>query len=144
VSVVSEAHDHGPQPVPRLSFAKTASDSFDDDPCACHERTTPGDRRSRVRRRDNRQPQTLGPATQKRGCRRRTEWRRKDRVGNRGQWRQSGRAMRDHDARSGRLSDVAMMQATDFGKRHDPARLRPFDGPPSGASLSSDRWVRAR
>jgi hypothetical protein len=22
-----------------------------------------------------------------------------------------------------------MMQATDFGKRHDPAHLRPFDGP---------------
>ena len=28
---------------PRLSFAKTASDSFDDDPCSCHERTAPGD-----------------------------------------------------------------------------------------------------
>jgi hypothetical protein len=26
-------------------------------------------------------------------------------------------------------ADVAMMQATDFGKRHDPAHLRPFDGP---------------
>ena len=50
----------------RLSFAKTASDSFDDDPCSCHERTTPGDRRSRVRRRDSRPPQTIGPATQKR------------------------------------------------------------------------------
>ena len=59
------------------------------------------------------------------GCRRRTEWRRQDRVGSRG----SVAAVQPGDARSGRLPDVAMMQAPDFGKRHDPARLRPFDGP---------------
>src|SRR4029450_4638417 len=31
--------------------------------------------------------------------------------------------------RAGLLPDVAKMEATDFGKCHDPTRLRPFDGP---------------
>ena len=38
-------------------------------------------------------------------------------------------------------TDISMMEATDFAKRHDPARLWP--GLTSGASLSSERWVRA-
>ena len=36
-----------------------------------------------------------------------------------------------------------MMEATDFGKRHDPARLRPFDGPDVRRILV-ERKMRAR
>ena len=48
---------------------------------------------------------------------------------------------------AGRLrcsTDVAMVEATDFAKRHDPPGRRPFDGPPVGPRLCrTDRllWV---
>ena len=42
-----------------------------------------------------------------------------------------------------RLPDVAVMQATDLGNRHDPPRRGALNEPASGASLSSARWVRA-
>jgi len=39
---------------------------------------------------------------------------------------------------AGRLrgsTDLSMVEATDFAKRHDPAGLRPFNGPPVGHVL---------
>ena len=39
-------------------------------------------------------------------------------------------------------TDVSMVEATDFAKRHDPAGLRPFDGPPVGRVLV-EREMRA-
>ena len=41
-----------------------------------------------------------------------------------------------------RLADVAVMQATDFGNFHDPARLRKLDGPAVGRILV-EREMRA-
>ena len=52
--------------------------------------------------------------------------------------------VRTAGARLRRLADVAVMQATDFGNLHDPARLGELTGLTSGASLSSARCVRAR
>jgi hypothetical protein len=46
------------------------------------------------------------------------------------------------DARSGGLSDVAMMQATDFGNLNDPAELRGLDWPSVGWILV-ERKMRA-
>ena len=34
-----------------------------------------------------------------------------------------------------RSTDVSMVETTDFAKRHNPAGLRPFDGPPVGRVL---------
>ena len=47
------------------------------------------------------------------------------------------------DAELRSLTDVAMVQAADFGKLHDPPRRGNSIGLRSGASLSSARWVRA-
>ena len=47
------------------------------------------------------------------------------------------------DARSGRLPDVAMVQATDFGNLDDPAELRWLDWPSVGC-IFVEREVSAR
>src|SRR5262249_52596745 len=41
-----------------------------------------------------------------------------------------------------RSTDVSMVEAADFAKRHDPAGLRPFDGPPVGRAFV-EREVRS-
>ena len=48
---------------------------------------------------------------------------------------ETGASPVDADARSGRPPDVAMMQATDFGNRHDRAQLRRLDWPRVGRIL---------
>src|SRR5947209_6476968 len=50
--------------------------------------------------------------------------------------------VRTAGARLRRLADVAVMQATDFGNFHDPARLRKLDGPAVGRILV-EREMRA-
>jgi hypothetical protein len=109
-----------------LSFAKRHP-LVHDDPCSCHERATPGDRRSRVRRRDSRQPQAIGPATQKRWMSASDQLAQEGRItwGGAGQGRQPA-----GEARSGRLPGVAMMKTADFGNLHDHAHLRSLDWPP--------------
>ena len=137
-----------------LSFAKTASDSFDDDPCSCHERT-----RQEIGGRGS-DAGTVGslklsaPPPRNGGCRRRTEWRRKDRGGSRG----SVAAVRPGDARSGRLPDVAMMQASDltayFAYHHrvrthlsldkDAPDVRPVERPEAGRVVALPEVMRRR
>ncbi len=82
-----------------LSFAKTASDSFDDDPCSCHERTHartsevagPTQGQSAASDYRPRHPETVDVGVGPNGAGR-IAW------GVAGQWRQSGRAMRDQAA----------------------------------------------
>src|SRR5712691_3736990 len=125
----------------RLSFAKSASDSRGDSPSLLRQANTPGDWWAVGPTQGSRQLQALGPATPNGGGQRAMDWRQKE--GSCGAWGVGGgRAGR------GRLNytatpDVSMMQATDFGNRHDLAQRWQLDGPPVEriASLDSGELV---
>jgi hypothetical protein len=126
--------------LPMLSFAKSASDSGDDDPCSRGRPGTPGDCRQQVGGRAVGSLGAIGPATERGGARDGTASGLTG--GGRRAWRAGG-AGRAGDARSRRARAVAMMQVTNFGNLDHHATLRPLDWPSVGC-IFVERQVSAR
>jgi hypothetical protein len=126
--------------LPMLSFAKSASDSGDDDPCSRGRPGTPGDCRQQVGGRAVGSLGAIGPATERGGARDGTASGLTG--GGRRAWRAGG-AGRAGDGRSRRARAVAMMQVTNFGNLDHHATLRPLDWPSVGC-IFVERQVSAR